>query len=127
MGTAVHMSHCNLGDYIGTCKYGEDDDCPALQSHPAPELMTFLSKGEAHNLHKAGYICISNKYHIIGRPDREDWHMVLAKMMNCAPADFYMIDGTGLSQMWLEHYVRVHTTDKMEVSEETYNYMKKMM
>jgi hypothetical protein len=25
----VHLSHCNLGDYINSCKYG-DTDCPAL-------------------------------------------------------------------------------------------------
>ncbi len=26
----VHLSHCNFGEHAGTCKYGEDDDCPAL-------------------------------------------------------------------------------------------------
>ena len=26
----VHLAHCNMGDYEGTCKYG-DADCPALQ------------------------------------------------------------------------------------------------
>jgi hypothetical protein len=26
---AVHMAHCNMGDYLGSCKYGEDD-CPAM-------------------------------------------------------------------------------------------------
>ncbi len=25
----VHMSHCNQGEYEGSCKYG-DTDCPAL-------------------------------------------------------------------------------------------------
>lgn len=25
----VHRAHCNQGEYVGTCKYG-DDDCPAL-------------------------------------------------------------------------------------------------
>ncbi len=28
----VHMRHCDIGDYEGSCKYGEDD-CPAL-THP---------------------------------------------------------------------------------------------
>jgi len=27
----VHMSHCNQGDYINSCKYGLDEQCPALQ------------------------------------------------------------------------------------------------
>jgi hypothetical protein len=25
----VHMAHCNMGDYLGSCKYGEDK-CPAM-------------------------------------------------------------------------------------------------
>lgn len=27
---AVHLAHCNQGEWIGTCKYGEDLECPAL-------------------------------------------------------------------------------------------------
>ncbi len=27
----VHMTHCNMDDYVGCCKYGEDDTCPALK------------------------------------------------------------------------------------------------
>ena len=27
----VHLSHCNMGDYEGTCKYG-DPECPALDT-----------------------------------------------------------------------------------------------
>jgi hypothetical protein len=27
--TAVHMTHCNQGEWVGVCKYGEED-CPAL-------------------------------------------------------------------------------------------------
>ena len=27
--TAVHMTHCNQGEWEGVCKYGEED-CPAL-------------------------------------------------------------------------------------------------
>lgn len=26
----VHMSHCNQGHYVGSCKYGDFEDCPAL-------------------------------------------------------------------------------------------------
>ncbi|MFY8038888.1 MAG: hypothetical protein ACOVN4_04385 [Bosea sp. (in: a-proteobacteria)] len=28
--TAVHMTHCNKGEFVGGCKYGEED-CPALE------------------------------------------------------------------------------------------------
>ena len=27
----VHMHHCNQGEYEGSCKYGQDDTCPALK------------------------------------------------------------------------------------------------
>lgn len=27
----VHMHHCNQGEYVGSCKYGQDDRCPALK------------------------------------------------------------------------------------------------
>ena len=28
---AVHMSHCNQGESLGSCKYGEEGVCPALK------------------------------------------------------------------------------------------------
>lgn len=119
-----------MGEYEGTCKYG-DEDCPAMNKHPAPELVDFLNKGEEFKLakeyHEGGYICISNRYHMIGRPDREDWHIVLAKQMRCAPADFYKRDGSGkLCERWREHYIRCFTKDKLEISEYTYNYLKRI-
>ena len=99
--------------------------------HPAPELMEFLVKGEAAKLaeqyHKGGYICISNKYRMIGRPDREDWHIAMAKQMRCTPAYFYKRDGSGkLCERWREHYIRCTTTDTLKVSEHVYNYLKRM-
>jgi hypothetical protein len=122
----IHMSHCNTGEFEGSCKYG-DEDCPAM--HPAPELMNFLDKGAAAKLakeyHDGGYICISNKYRTIGRPDCDDWHIVMAEQMRCAPADFYKRDGSGeLCERWREHYIRCTTTDKLEISELAYNYMR---
>jgi hypothetical protein len=27
----VHMAHCDMEDYEGSCKYGEEDTCPALK------------------------------------------------------------------------------------------------
>lgn len=26
----THLSHCNFGEYKGMCKYGDEEDCPAL-------------------------------------------------------------------------------------------------
>jgi hypothetical protein len=26
----VHLTHCNMGEHSGGCKYGNDDECPAL-------------------------------------------------------------------------------------------------
>lgn len=28
----VHMHHCNQGEYVGSCKYGQNDTCPALKT-----------------------------------------------------------------------------------------------
>lgn len=33
--TAVHLSHCNQNEYLGSCKYG-DDNCPAFAPVGAP-------------------------------------------------------------------------------------------
>jgi hypothetical protein len=119
-----------MREYEGSCKYGEED-CPAMNTHPAPELMEFLDKGEAAKLakeyHEGGYICISNKYRMIGRPDRDDWHIAMAEQMFCAPADFYKRDGSGkLCERWREHYIRCTSTDTLEISEHAYNYLKRM-
>lgn len=35
----THMSHCNQGEYIGGCKYGEATTCPALNSETQKEYM----------------------------------------------------------------------------------------
>jgi hypothetical protein len=40
--TAVHMTHCNQGEWLGVCKYGEED-CPALaQQEPVVWTATRL-------------------------------------------------------------------------------------
>lgn len=123
-----HMSHCNIDDYIGVCKYN-DDNCPAC--HSAPELVEFLEDGKAYKEAKVyvelGYICISNKHRMIGRPDRNDWHVAQAEILRCAPADFYLKDGSGkLCERWREHYIRCYTTDKLTVNERIYSHLKKM-
>lgn len=96
-------------------------------THPSPELVEFLDKGEASDLHKQGYICISNKYRMLGRPDRADWHVAMAEKMRCAPADFIKRDGSGqLCERWYEHYVRCYTTDQLVISENVYSKLKRM-
>lgn len=45
MSGETHMSHCNLGDYEGTCKYGEDD-CPAI-NEPVDEIEGIIEEGYA--------------------------------------------------------------------------------
>lgn len=102
-----------------------------MSQHPAPELVDFLAKGAAAKLakeyHDGGYICISNRYLTIGRPDRSDWHYALAEQMRCAPADFYKQDGSGqLCDRWREHYVRCFTSDTLQISELAYSYLKRM-
>lgn len=126
----AHLKHCNQDEYNNSCKFG-DEDCPAMNKHPAPELVEFLEKGEAAKLakeyHDGGYICISNKYRHIGRPDRKDWHIAQADLMRCAPADFYKRDGSGqLCERWREHYIRCTSTDILTVSEYVYDYLKRM-
>lgn len=29
--TFVHLAHCNFGENDGMCKYGDEDDCPAIR------------------------------------------------------------------------------------------------
>lgn len=41
---AVHLAHCNLGDYEGSCKYG-DDDCPAMVDYVNPLAPPVLGGG----------------------------------------------------------------------------------
>jgi len=74
-----------------------------------------------------GYICLSNRYRIIGRPDREDWHIALAEHMHCAPADFIKRDGSGkLCGAWRKHYISMYSKDKIEdVPLYVYNELKK--
>lgn len=37
----VHIQHCNQGDYLGSCKYG-DKDCPAKLNPIAQEVLEAL-------------------------------------------------------------------------------------
>jgi len=37
----VHLRHCNQGEYIGACKYGDDSNCPALIVNEPRKLTPF--------------------------------------------------------------------------------------
>lgn len=45
MSKETHMSHCNMGEYEGSCKYG-DNDCPAIDS-PVDEIEGIIEEGYA--------------------------------------------------------------------------------
>ena len=118
----VHEAHCGpLND--GVCKYGELD-CPVSQYYQEPEeLEVFLLTGQYL---RDGYRCISNKYRIIARIDRDDWLQVMATKMHCSVADYYNMDGSGVADHWKDHYVRVHSTDQIsDVPYEVYMRIKK--
>lgn len=34
----VHLRHCNQGEYVGSCKYGELDTCPSLTRVELPDF-----------------------------------------------------------------------------------------
>ena len=82
----------------------------------------FMAAGE---LNRMGYRRISNKYKLVARIDRDDWMDVLAKQLNCCRADFYKLDGSGISNTWKDHYIRVYSEDKMTVSQEVYSKMER--
>ena len=31
VGDGGHLLHCNIGEYVGSCKYGQSDTCPAMK------------------------------------------------------------------------------------------------
>jgi hypothetical protein len=43
--TAVHMTHCNQGEWLGVCKYGEED-CPALAQQEQKPVAEVVSRTE---------------------------------------------------------------------------------
>lgn len=83
-------------------------------------------KKTPQELVEMGYISISNKYRMIGRIDRKDWLTFLARQMQCAVADFYNVDGSGVDKGWEEQYIRVYTRDKMVLNEWDYSEFKRI-
>jgi hypothetical protein len=71
-----------------------------------------------YKLEQDGYRRTSNAFCTIGKIDRHDWIDVLASKMYCCNADFYMKDGSGPSDQWKSHYIRMYTKDKHTVAPE---------
>jgi len=38
----VHLVHCNQGEYLNSCKYGESDICPALKKKKRNGMKKYL-------------------------------------------------------------------------------------
>lgn len=85
------------------------------------DVQAFMIAGD---LMKQGYRKTSNAYCMVSRIDREDWLDVLAMSMNCARADFYALDGSGVRDTWRDHYVRVFSKDTLTVSPKVLKLMK---
>lgn len=92
-----------------------------MQVKDNQQLTDFVVAG---NLHEQGYRRVSNKYKLVARIDCDNWLDVLAKSLNCCRADFYKLDGSGISDQWRDHYVRVYSKDQITVSPEIYKLMK---
>ena len=69
----------------------------------------------AIELMREGYHRTSNAYCTISRIDRDDWLNVLAKERRCSVADFYSVDGSGVSDSWKDYYIRPHSKEKQTV------------
>lgn len=92
-----------------------------MQTKDNQQLTDFIVAGD---LHEQGYRRVSNKHKLVARIDRKDWLDVLAKEMHCSRADFYNLNGSGISDSWRDHYVRVYSKDQITVSPEIYKLMK---
>jgi hypothetical protein len=95
------------------CKIFESDITYGPQQFDLDDTHAFLHAGK---LQEKGYYKVSNAYCRVARIDRDDWLLVLAKSMNCSVADFYNVDGTGVSNRWRDHYVRCFSEDVLTVS-----------
>lgn len=91
----------------------------------SPEVDPLVAWTIAGELHREGYIGISNAYCHIGRIDREDWLDVLAAQRRCSRADFYNVDGSGIGPQHREHYIRVFTKDTHTIHPDIYKALKK--
>lgn len=89
-----------------------------------PHMWLFFRKAaaipRAKKLHEQGYITTSNKYHMIGKVDREDWF----EYMN----QEYFFGRLDVNEKhdWEEHYVRCYTNDNLVIPSFEYIALKKI-
>ena len=98
-----------------------DDITYGPNEEDVDELHAFIVAGELTNM---GYRKVSNAYCRVARVDRDDWLLVLANQLNCCVADFYNVDGSGISQRWVDHYIRTHSEDILTVHPQIMRLMK---
>jgi hypothetical protein len=91
-------------------------------THSVDPMVAWLAAAE---LKSQGYLGVSNAYCHVGRIDREDWLDVLALQRHCSRADFYNLDGSGISPRHREHYIRLFTKDTHTVHPDVYKALKK--
>jgi len=102
-------------------KISPDDITYGPKDFDMDEVSSFTYSGD---LMLKGYRRTSNAYCMISRIDREDWLDVLATKMRTCVADFYNKDGSGVSDRWRDHYIRVYSKDTLTVSPAIYNKIK---
>lgn len=82
---------------------------------PKEEVDKLTALTFAHELMSKGYRRTSSAHCTQTRIDREDWLDVLARALNCARADFYKLDGSGVDDRWRDHYIRCFSKDSVTV------------
>jgi hypothetical protein len=80
-------------------------------------VVTDEDRQEAARLKALGYRRTSNRYGMLSRIDRPDWLTVLAIHMRRSPATFYVPGQDHPEGSWCDHYRRVLSKDKIEVSQ----------
>ena len=102
---SVHLSHCNQGEYLGSCKYG-DDDCPTIRS-------TVLWPYGCHDpdscaRHKACmYIqCLNNGRDIAGEVEASISQIASPPEQPAAPAGHEICSACGRMFKWGETCTR---------------------
>lgn len=80
------------------------------------EVEAFIRAGK---LYQDGYICISNRFHIVGRIDREDWLELMAKDRFMTLEEFVKLQFD-----FKEYYIRVLSKDTFTVDPQVYKLLK---
>ncbi len=91
---------------------------------PKEEVDRFVGMVFANELMAKGYRRTSSAYCISSRIDREDWLDFLARKLNCARADFYKMDGTGIDDRWRDQHIRCYSKDQVILHPSVSIYMR---